>query len=160
VKIQDVKVFSPDVYTDYRGDLWTLWRQGEKKIDLQFNHDKVSTSRRNVLRGVHGDFKSHKLVTCLFGEIYLVVADNRESSPTYREWDWIVLDDKTRKQVLIPPGVGNGFTAMSDHSVFHYKWSYTGDYPDVDDQFTIKWNDSTFNINWPIKDPILQPRDK
>ena len=160
MKIQDVEIFSPDVYTDYRGDLWTLWHHNEKKIDLQFNHDKVSTSRQGVLRGVHGDFKSHKLVTCLFGEIYLVVVDNRESSSTYKEWDWVVLDDKTRKQVLIPPGVGNGFAVMSEHSVFHYKWSYPGDYPDVDDQFTIKWNDSAFNINWPIKDPILQPRDK
>ena len=157
MKIADVKIFTPDVYTDYRGDLWTLWKQGE---GLPFNHDKVSTSRRGVIRGIHGDLKSHKLVTCLYGELYFVVVDNRPDSPTYLQWDWVILDDRTRKQVLIPPGVGNGFLVLSDKSVFHYKWNYEGKYPDVAEQFTIKWNDKRINIDWAIGNPILQPRDK
>jgi len=157
--ISGVKVYSPDVFTDYRGDLWTIWRQGEFK-GLNFNHDKVSTSRKNVLRGIHGDFKSWKLVTCLSGELYFVAADNRKSSETYMMWDSMVLDSKTRKQVLLPPGVGNGFLVLSDESVFHYKWCYEGPYPDVEEQFTIKWNDPDFQINWPIDKPILQLRDK
>jgi dTDP-4-dehydrorhamnose 3,5-epimerase len=158
MKIHDVKVIEPDVFTDYRGDLWTLWKSGEH--GLEFNHDKVSTSRKSVLRGIHGDHKSHKLITCLHGEMYFVVVDNRLNSPTYKKWDWLILDDKSRKQVLVPPGVGNGFLVLSDSSVFHYKWSYEGDYPDVDQQFTIKWNDKNININWPISNPILQLRDK
>lgn len=160
MKIKDVKIFEPNIYTDYRGDLWTLWNKQESNFSLDFNHDKVSTSRKNVLRGIHGDFKSHKLVTCLFGEIYFVVVDNRKDSETYKKWDWIILDDKKRKQVLLPPGVGNGFLVLSEKSVFHYKWSYDGEYPDVKDQFTIKWNDPKYNINWPIQNPILQMRDK
>lgn len=158
MKIKDVKVFTPDVYTDFRGDLWTLWKK--ENYGLKFNHDKVSTSRKHVLRGIHGDNKSFKLITCLFGEIYFVVVDNREESPTYKQWDWLILDDKKRKQVLIPPRVGNGFLVLSENSVFHYKWSYQGDYPDVDQQFTIKWNDPEYNIYWPINSPILQFRDK
>lgn len=160
MKIKDVKIFEPNIYTDYRGDLWTLWNKQESNFSLDFNHDKVSTSRKNVLRGIHGDFKSHKLVTCLFGEIYFVVVDNRKDSETYKKWDWIILDDKKRKQILLPPGVGNGFLVLSEKSVFHYKWSYDGEYPDVKDQFTIKWNDPKYNINWPIQNPILQMRDK
>mgnify|MGYP003132782171 CR=1 FL=1 len=158
MKIDGVKVTEPDVYTDYRGDLWTLWR--EREHEISFNHDKVSTSRRNVLRGIHGDSKSWKLVTCLYGELYFVVADPRPESPTYQQWDCLVLDSKTRKQVLLPPGVGNGFVVLSEESVFHYKWSYPGTYPDVEDQFTIKWNDPQWNINWPIQNPVLQMRDK
>lgn len=158
MKINDVKVFEPDVYCDYRGDLWTLWKDGDH--GLSFNHDKVSTSRQHVLRGIHGDQKSWKLVTCLYGELYFVVVDNRPSSKTYHQWDWLILDDRKRKQVLIPPGVGNGFLVMSPASVFHYKWSYDGEYPDVKDQFTIKWNDNQLNIDWPIQNPILQFRDK
>ena len=158
MKIEEVAVFTPDVFTDYRGDLWTLWRTGDH--NLNFNHDKVSTSRRNVLRGIHGDFKSHKLITCLHGEIYFVVVDNRKNSLTYKQWDCIILNNRTRQQVLIPPGVGNGFLVLSNDCVFHYKWSYPGTYPDVEDQFTIKWNDPDFNIDWPIKEPILQRRDK
>jgi len=158
MKIDGVKILKRDSYKDYRGELWTLWREGE--FGLEFNHDKVSTSRKNVLRGIHGDYKSYKLITCLFGEIYFVLADNRLNSPTHGEWDWTILDNKERKQVLVPPGVGNGFLVLSEDSVFHYKWAYKGDYPDVQDQFTIKWNDKTFNINWPINNPILQLRDK
>ena len=158
MKIKDVEVFTPDVYTDFRGDLWTLWKEGDHV--LKFNHDKVSTSRQNVLRGIHGDQKSWKLITCLYGEMYFVVVDNREHSSTYKQWDWLILDDKTKKQVLIPPKVGNGFLVLSDRSVFHYKWSYPGSYPDVDDQFTIKWNDPEYNIYWPVEKPILQLRDK
>ncbi len=158
MKVNDITVIEPDVYTDYRGDLWTLWKEGDH--GLNFNHDKVSTSRKHVLRGIHGDHKSHKLITCLYGEMYFVVVDNRMDSSTMGQWDSIILDDKRRKQVLIPPGVGNGFLVLSDKSVFHYKWSYIGEYPDVEEQFTIKWNDPALNINWPIKNPILQPRDK
>ena len=155
-----VRIIQPDVHIDSRGDLWTLWQKGKNDFNLDFNHDKVSTSRKNVLRGIHGDFKSHKLVTCLYGELYFVVVDNRKDSPTYHQWDSMILDDRSRKQVLLSPGIGNGFLVLSDHSVFHYKWFYTGDYPDVEQQFTIKWNDPMLKINWPIDNPILQMRDK
>ena len=43
---EGVQVLTPDIHTDYRGDLWTLWKRGD--LDLDFNHDKVSTSRKNV----------------------------------------------------------------------------------------------------------------
>ena len=159
VNIEGVKIPSPDVYPDHRGDLWTLWKQDEPPFNLPFNHDKVSTSRKNVLRGIHGDFKSHKLVTCLYGEMYFVVADNRRDSPTFGKWDWTILSDKNRKQVLLPPGVGNGFMVLSDESVFHYKWMYEGQYPDVEDQFTIKWDDEIYRFNSPHYNPILSIRD-
>ena len=157
MKFKDVKIYEPDVFTDYRGDLWTIWKKDEFHLD--FNHDKVSTSRENVLRGIHGDYKSTKLVSCLHGQLYFVAVDNRPDSPTYKQWDHMILDDRKRKMVLLPPGFGNGFLVLSDYSVFHYKWSYEGDYPDVDDQFTIKWNSKDIGINWPIQNPILQKRD-
>ena len=159
-KFKGVEIFEPDIFTDFRGDLWTTWKREEFPINLDFNHDKVSTSRRNVLRGIHGDFKSWKLITCLYGQMYFILVDNRKDSKTYLQWDSMILDDKKRKLVLIPPGVGNGFLVLSENSVFGYKWSYSSKYPDVEDQFTIKWNDKRLNIDWPITNPILQQRDK
>jgi dTDP-4-dehydrorhamnose 3,5-epimerase len=147
-----------DAFTDYRGDLYTIWKDDD--FDLNFNHDKVSTSRKHVLRGIHGDNKSWKLVTCLYGEVYFVIVDNRESSDTFLQWESMMLTDRNRRQVLIPPGVGNGFLVMSHRSVFHYKWSYEGEYADVDQQFTIKWNDPIVGVDWPIDNPILSKRDK
>jgi len=156
--INDVIIREQDAFTDYRGDLYTIWNNNN--FNLNFNHDKVSTSRKHVLRGIHGDNKSWKLVTCLYGEIYFVILDNRETSDTFLQWESMMLTDRNKKQVLIPPGVGNGFLVMSHRSVFHYKWSYEGKYPDVDQQFTIKWNDPIVGVDWPIDNPILSKRDK
>tara|TARA_Y100000034_G_C6796231_1_gene356901 strand:+ start:466 stop:945 length:480 start_codon:yes stop_codon:yes gene_type:complete len=157
---KDVHIIKPDVFTDFRGDLWTTWKKDTFPHNLDFNHDKVSTSRKNVLRGIHGDFKSWKLVTCLYGELYFVIVDNRKESETFNEWNYMMLNDKSRNMVLTPPGVGNAFLVLSEHSVFSYKWAYSGNYPDVKDQFTIKWNDKSIGIDWPIDNPILQKRDK
>jgi dTDP-4-dehydrorhamnose 3,5-epimerase len=156
----DVKVFTHSVHNDFRGELWTNWKKEGFYPQLDFIHDKVSTSRKNVLRGIHGDFKSWKMVSCVYGELYFVVVDNRPGSRTYKKWTSMILSDKTRQSVLLPPGFGNGFLVLSEHSVFTYKWAYEGKYPDVDDQFTIKWNDPELDIEWPIDNPILQKRDK
>jgi len=157
---EEVKVFVPDAFTDYRGELWTTWKKDEFPMRLNFNHDKVSTSCKNVIRGIHGDAKSWKLVTCLYGELYFVVVDNREDSVTYLEWDWTVLTQSNKKSILVPPMFGSAFCVLSEHSVFMYKWCYGGKYPDVDNQFTLKWNNPNIGINWPIDNPILSERDK
>ncbi len=155
----EVKIYQPDSFEDFRGELYTLFKQEEH--ELVFNHDKVSVSRQNVLRGLHGDSKSWKLITCLSGVIYLVVVDNRPESPNYLKWDSIILSENNRKQVLIPPMFGNGHLVLSDKAIFFYKWSYEGKYPDTQDQFSINWKDPRINIDWPINnEPILSERDK
>jgi dTDP-4-dehydrorhamnose 3,5-epimerase len=154
----EVKIYQPDSFEDFRGELYTLFKQEEH--ELVFNHDKVSVSRQNVLRGMHGDSKSWKLITCLSGVVYLVVIDNRPESPNYLKWDSIVLSETNRKQILVPPMFANGHLVLSNNAVFFYKWAYPGEYPDVEDQFTVKWNDPKVNIHWPIDNPILSKRDK
>ena len=155
----EVKIYQPDVHTDLRGDLLTLWNRDHFNPSIDFKHDKISTSSQNVLRGMHGDNKSWKLTSCLYGEMYFVVVDNRVDSPNYLKWDSIILDDKTRKQVLTPPQFAIGFMVLSDTALLHYKWAYPGNYPDVDEQFTLKWNDPKINISWPIENPLLSLRD-
>lgn len=154
----EIKIFQPDSFEDYRGELYTVFNQIEH--NLIFNHDKVAVSKKNVLRGIHGDFKATKLISCLHGEIYFVIVDNRPDSPNYLKWDSIVLSGVNKKQVLVPPGFGNGHLVLSDTAVFFYKWSYEGEYPDVDNQFSLNWKDSKININWPTETPILSQRDK
>ena len=154
----EVKIFQPDSFEDYRGELYTLFKQEDS--DLTFNHDKVSISRKHVLRGLHGDFKSWKHISCLAGEVYLVVVDNKPESPNYLKWDSIILSSKNKKSILIPPMFANGHLVLSDEATFFYKWSYPGEYPDVKDQFTLKWNDPQIGIDWPIDNPILQKRDR
>jgi dTDP-4-dehydrorhamnose 3,5-epimerase len=156
----EVKTYQPDIHTDFRGDLLTLWNKDQFEPKLNFKHNKISTSRKHVLRGMHGDTKSWKLTTCLSGEMYFVVIDNRPDSPNYLKWDSIILDDKTRKLILTPPNFLIGFLVLSDQALLNYMWAYEGGYVDVDEQFTIKWNDPKVNITWPIENPLLSLRDK
>ena len=153
-----LKIHQPDCYNDFRGYYWTIFNN--KQHHNTYNHDKLSISRQHTLRGIHGDNVTTKLITCVHGEVYCVAADNRTNSETYREWRWIMLSHSNRKQIILPPGVGLGYLVMSENASILYKWSYKGDYPDVEDQFTIKWNSLDFNIAWPITEPILSKRDK
>jgi dTDP-4-dehydrorhamnose 3,5-epimerase len=153
----EIKIHQPDSFEDYRGELFTVFDQSYN--ELYFNHDKVAISRKNVLRGLHGDSKSWKLITCLSGEIYLVVVDFRSDSSNYLKWDSILLTSKNKKSVLVPPMFANGHLVLSDEATFFYKWSYPGRYPDVEDQFSLNWKDPSLNIHWPINNPILSERD-
>lgn len=160
-KFSEIGICDHDVHYDYRGNLWTIWEENLEPQKLKFNHDKVSVSKKDVLRGVHGDFKSNKYITVLFGEIFFVIADcrNIENNPDRIDSDTMILSGERPRSILLPPGFGNAFFVLSDNVVFHYKWCYTGAYPDVDSQFTVKWNDPRLNINWPHNNPILQDRD-
>ena len=90
----------------------------------------------------------------------MIVADNREDSPTYKEWNWFVLSSENRNQVLVPPGCANGHFVLSDDCTFHYKQAFDGEYNDIDKQFVIKWNDKSWNFEWPHNNPILFGRDR
>ena len=154
----EVKIHQPDSFEDFRGELYTVFNQDYN--ELVFNHDKVAISRQHVLRGLHGDNKSWKLITCLSGEIYLIIVDFRPDSVNYLKWDSIVLTSKNKKSVLVPPMFANGHLVLSNEATFFYKWSYPGKYPDVKDQFSLNWKDPAINIHWPIDNPILSDRDK
>jgi dTDP-4-dehydrorhamnose 3,5-epimerase len=156
---EEVQIYDADMYTDFRGDIFTTYKKATFNPQIDFKHDKCSLSRKGVLRGIHGDHETWKLVSCLYGELYFVVVDYRKESPNYLKWDSMVLDDKRRQQVLLPPGFGNGFYVLSVHALFSYKLSYPNDYVDVDGQFTLRWDDPRVKIYWPDKNPLLQARD-
>ncbi len=71
-----LKIIKNSSFKDKRGFYWTTWKNGILK-KIKFNHDKFSISKENVLRGLHCDSKSWRLVTCVYGKIFLVVVDMR-----------------------------------------------------------------------------------
>lgn len=150
-----ITIFEKDSFRDNRGELFTIW----KNLDtprINFNHDKVAVSSKNVLRGLHTD-KSWKLITCLFGKIQLVILNLETNEYT----DFILdADLEIKKSILIPPYFYNGHLVLSDTAVFYYKWFYEGEYPDVKDQSSLYWADPKINIQWLISDPIISERDK
>lgn len=165
MKIQKTKldgvllIEPPTIFEDYRGhyiELYNVAAYRAAGIAWNFVEDDISVSRRHVLRGVHGDDKTAKLVSCLHGAFYLVVVNNIAGSDQYRQWDAFTLSEHNRQQVLVPPGFGNGHVVLTETAMFHYK--QTSDY-DRSSQFTLLWNDPKLGIWWPINDPIISPRD-
>jgi dTDP-4-dehydrorhamnose 3,5-epimerase len=159
-KLDGVFVITPPTrFEDFRGSYIEIYNQQIYEnigINQRFIQDDISISRKNVLRGIHGDNQTWKLVSCLFGSIYLIVVDNNVKSKTYRQWVSFTLSDKNNIQILIPPTFGNGHLVVSDSAIFHYK--QTTEY-DRAAQFTIKWDDPNFNFWWPTSTPILSMRD-
>lgn len=125
--------------------------------DIEFIQDSHSVSTRGVLRGIHGDDVTWKLLSCPFGRVYVVVVNHDPSSAQFRKWEGFVLSDRNRQQLLVPPKFGNGHLVLSEEAIFAYKLSA---YTDTERQFTISWNDPELAIEWPIKDPLLSARDR
>jgi dTDP-4-dehydrorhamnose 3,5-epimerase len=160
-KLDGVQLIDPPtVFEDFRGQYVELYNDQVYKaagIDWAFVQDDISVSRRHVLRGIHGDDRTAKLVSCLQGAFYLVVINNIAGSKQYRQWDAFTLSDQNRKQVLIPPGFGNGHVVMTETAIFHYKQTTTYD---RSSQFTLLWNDPELGLWWPVKNPIVSQRDQ
>lgn len=160
-KLDGVKlIIPPTIYEDFRGDYVEIYNHrlyGEAGVSKVFIQDDISTSRKHVLRGIHGDASTWKLISCLHGAFYLVVVNNDPASHQYRKWQGFTLSDSNRMQVLVPPNFGNGHLIMTELAIFHYK--QTTEYHRAG-QFTIVWDDPAFDIWWPVKRPILSMRDE
>lgn len=150
----------PMVFEDFRGVYVETYNEQlyrDNGIDVTFVQDDISVSSRHVLRGLHGDAETWKLVSCLHGKFYLVVIDADKESEAYGRWQGYTLSEHNRLQVLIPPKHGNGHVVMSERAIFHYKQST---YYNPKGQFTIVWNDPQYQIWWPVKQPIVSRRDE
>ena len=159
-KLDGVLVIKPPtIFEDFRGIYVETYNEElymEAGISIKFIQDDIAVSSKNVLRGIHGDDVTWKLVSCLYGEFYLVVVNWDKGSPQFGEWESFTLSDKNRLQVLIPAGFGNGHVVLSEMAIFHYKQNT---YYDRARQFTLLWNDSRLNIKWPVDNPITSKRD-
>jgi dTDP-4-dehydrorhamnose 3,5-epimerase len=150
----------PTVFEDFRGSYVELYNKElyeQAGIVVNFMQDDISTSSKHVLRGIHGDTETWKLISCLHGKFYLMVINWDDTSPQYRQWEAFTLSDQNRLQVLIPPKFGNGHVVLSEVAIFHYKQS---SYYNRAGQFTILWNDPDLDLWWPVKNPILSRRDE
>ena len=158
-RLEGVFLIKPDIFEDFRGNYTETYNSIQyKKAGLlaDFIQDDLSTTYKGVLRGMHGDSKTGKLVQCAYGRIYQVVLNCNPDSEQFGNWEAFVLSGENRHQVYIPPMYGNGFYVLSDVAVYYYK--QTTSYGDAE-QFTYKWNDERFHIEWPAEASIISERD-
>jgi len=158
-ELPEVLVIKPSVFEDHRGtyvETYNIADYEANGINVQFLRDDISTSSRDVLRGIHYDDRTWKLIQCLYGRIYFIVVDMRKTSSHYLKWQSFILSSANRDQVLVPPNFGNGHLVLSDHCIFHYKMS---EYYDPDNEKTLRWDDPRAGIFWPVKNPQLSCKD-
>ncbi|KKW46696.1 MAG: hypothetical protein A3A43_02490 [Candidatus Liptonbacteria bacterium RIFCSPLOWO2_01_FULL_56_20] len=148
-----------EIFEDARGLFLETYHESKYKdqgIGIHFVEDDISVSRKDVLRGIHGNNETWKLVSCTSGKIFFVAVNCDEASPEFGKWESFDLDDVNHWQVLVPPRHGSAYLALSDTVVFQYKQS-THYAPKS--QFSFRWDDPRFNIRWPVDKPILSARD-
>ena len=162
-RFDSVWIIAPRVFQDARGWFLESWNRRAfalAGIPVDFVQDNHSLSRRNVLRGLH--FQSPpraqaKLVRCVAGKIWDVVADIRRGSPTYGQWEGIELDAETQRLVFVPIGFAHGFCALSETAEVHYKCS---DYYAPEHSCGVRWDDPAIGVAWPVREPLLSEQDR
>jgi dTDP-4-dehydrorhamnose 3,5-epimerase len=171
VKVRELAIpgaweITSQLHTDSRGLFYEWFVDPEftafagHRLDLRQANCSVSSA--GVLRGLHFAQvppSQAKYVTCLHGSVFDVVVDIRVGSPTFGQWDAVVLDDRDRRSVYISEGLGHAFLALQDNSTVMYLCS-AGYSPTR--EHTINPLDPAIGIAWPSVDgePNLSDRDR
>lgn len=161
-KLPGVVIIEPKVFGDHRGFFLETFQAERYKelagIDLPFVQDNHSRSSYGVLRGLHFQVKrpQGKLVRVVSGEVLDVALDINPDSPTFGQFESVVLSADNHRQFWVPPGYAHGFVVLSETADFEYKCT---DYYDPSDEGGIVWDDPAIGIDWGVKEPKLSEKD-
>lgn len=163
--IDGVVVIETKSYGDERGSFMETYKRPDfvaGGIDVDFVQDNQSSSVRGVLRGLHFQINhpQAKLVRVVEGEVFDVCVDLRAGSPTFGQWEGVVLSAENRRQFFIPRGFAHGFYVLSESAVFAYKCD---DVYHPNDEGGIRWDDERIGVEWPLlegRDIILSEKDR
>ena len=156
-KIKDLLILKSKIYKDNRGFLRETYKKDVLKKDFPF--DITSTSKKNVLRGLHFQkkYSQAKLITVTYGKILDVAVDLRPTSKFFGKYFSIEISHKDDFSFFIPENFAHGFLCLSNYCVVNYKLS---NYRKPQYEKTLQWNDPDININWSINKPIMSKKDK
>lgn len=156
-------VLRPKVFRDARGYFAETHNQRAfveaTGLSVDFVQDNESSSRKDVLRGLHFQLAPHaqgKLVRVVRGAVLDVVVDLREDSSTYGQHVKVRLDNAVKDMLWVPPGFAHGFLTLEADTVFAYKCTA---YYEPAAERTIRWNDPDLAIDWGHPAPIVSTKD-
>ncbi|MEN2801360.1 dTDP-4-dehydrorhamnose 3,5-epimerase [Capnocytophaga sputigena] len=164
-KLEGVVIIEPQVFFDDRGYFFESFSQqrfNEQVAPITFVQDNESKSSYGVLRGLHFQkppFAQSKLVRVVKGKVLDVALDLRKDSPTFGQYESVVLSEENKRQFFIPQGFAHGFAVLSEEAIFQYKCD---NYYAPQSEGSVRWNDPTIAIDWqlPEKDIILSAKDE
>lgn len=159
--LPDVVLVRSRVFADERGWFVETWKGSEFEAHgigpfRQDNHSGNAVA--GILRGLHYQLPPRaqgKLVRCTRGRIWDVAVDLRRG-PTYLKHVAIELVAGDGRSLWLPPGFAHGYLALEAGSEVSYK--ATAEYASKLDR-SIRWDDPQLAIPWPVKAPVLAPKD-
>jgi dTDP-4-dehydrorhamnose 3,5-epimerase len=145
--------------TDDRGTVREFFRASgfaaaELKVPEHWAQINLTWTRQGALRGLHGESMT-KLVGVASGEALGAYVDARTESPGYGTVVTVMLT--VGVQVLVPPGVCNGFQAVSPPGcqyLYCFDQEWTAGMPGV----AVNPLDPDLAIAWPLN-PTVSPKD-
>ena len=153
-----------ELLEDERGFFARSFCQNEFRahgLDTVVAQSNVSFNRkRGTLRGLHYQAEPHaeaKVVRCTRGAIWDVIVDLRKGSATARRWHAVELTADNRRALYIPAGFAHGFQTLAEDSEVLYQMS---EFYHPKSARGVRWDDPTLAIPWPLKDPVMSPRDR
>jgi dTDP-4-dehydrorhamnose 3,5-epimerase len=163
LSIEDVVLIEPRVFADERGLFFESYNQKQFKefgIDFNFVQDNQSTSKKNVVRGLHFQnppYEQGKLVSVIRGAVMDVAVDIRPSSPSFGKYITVELSEFNKRLLWIPPGFAHGFSVLEDNTTFHYKCTSLYN---KSAEGGIRYDDADLKIDWGVDNPIVSEKDK
>lgn len=119
--------FTPVVHGDDRGSFLEYYRYEVLREsvghELALRQANMSVSRRGVVRGIHYALVppgQAKYVTAVRGAFIDYVIDLRVGSPTFGQWESVIIDETDRRAVYLSEGLGHAIVALSDDSTVSY----------------------------------------
>ena len=165
LSIPDSYEVTPKQFGDDRG-VFLEWYRFDKLSEavghpLDLRQANTSVSSRGVVRGIHfADIPpgQAKYVTATHGAIIDFIVDIRVGSPTFGQWDSVLLDDVDRKAVYIAEGLGHAFVALTENATVSYLVS---DVYSPAHEHAINPLDPQINLVFPevAGEPLLSPKD-
>lgn len=163
--IEGLLLIKPKVFGDERGYFFESFnkKRFEEAVGykVQFVQDNESKSSYGVLRGLHFQcppYNQAKLVRVIDGKVLDVAVDLRADSPTFGQYQSVILSSENKHQFFVPRGFAHGFVVMSETATFAYK--VDNDYAPSHDSGII-YNDKNLAIDWniPTTDILLSQKD-
>ena len=142
---------------------WYRFDLLEQVIGHRFDLRQANTSvsKRGVVRGIHfADVPrgQAKYVTVTHGAVLDYAIDIRVGSPTFGQWDSVLLDTVDRRAIYLSEGIGHAFVALTDDATVSYLVSDTYN-PGA--EHAINPMDTEIALVFPPEagEPLLSPKD-
>jgi dTDP-4-dehydrorhamnose 3,5-epimerase len=153
--IEGVWLAESPAWKDNRG-IFREWFKYEEiksktKFDFSVQQANISVSNKGVIRGIHYSLAPEgqaKWITCVSGSIMDVVVDIRPGSPTYKNIEYVHLNSRNERSLLIANGLGHGFISLEENSTIVYLLSSRYS---QENEFEIIPTDTDLNIDWHLQ---------